>query len=166
MAEKSLHIRIAVPSDEGALLIMLREGHKENGRFSFDDDEVMATIRKATMRDGGVIGIIDGDGDLAASVGLILDHYWYTKDWTVTELWSFVRKPYRQSAYATDLIDFSKWFADGVGLSLGMGIMSTIRTEAKLRLYRRKLTPIGGLFAHGIERDKGPLGTKDFERRH
>ena len=151
------NVRLATPADEQAILAMTREGHAENGIFSYDSDKILAMIQKATQQKGGLIGVIDGDDALAASVCLILDSYWYTKEWCLTEVWAFVSKPYRSRRYYDDLVDFSKWCADDMGLPLGMGIMSTHRTEAKVRLYKRKLTQIGANFMHSLEKAHGPV---------
>jgi hypothetical protein len=143
---------------------MLREGYTENGLFSFSEPRVRKMLARGLhgkpLNDGGglIVGVIDGDGEFAGSIGILFEQYWYSEECSLTELWSFVRKPYRNSSYALDLIEFGKWAADTMGLSFGMGVMSTKRTEAKLRLYKRKLTPIGGYFMWGMNRNHGPLG--------
>ena len=151
------NVRLATPDDEQAILEMTREGHAENGIFSYDADKIKTMIRKATQQKGALIGVIDGDGGLAASVYLLLDCYWYTSEWCLTEVWAFVSRPYRSRHYYDDLVDFSKWCADDMGLTLGMGIMSTHRTEAKVRLYKRKLTLIGANLMHNLEKAHGPV---------
>lgn len=161
---KPENVRGACPGDEAAILDILREGHLENGTFSFSDAKVLEMIKKATQAKGAMIGVIDApDGSIAACTGTLVDQYWYTEtDWVLTELWAFVRKPFRNSRFALDLIEFNKWAADSMGIPLSMGIMSTHKTEAKTRLYRRHLLHIGGFFMWGLERAHGPLAREDF----
>lgn len=157
-------VRIAMPEDELAILEMLHEGHDENGLFSFSDKKALETIKRATERRGGIIGLIDGpDGKPVAAVYLILDNLWYTEKWHLSELFAFVLKPYRASSYATDLIDWAKKISDAMHLPMTMGILSTKRTEAKVRLYRRFMKPIGAFFGHNLKLCDGPIGIAERE---
>lgn len=151
-------VSFARPDDEDEIFKMLLELHQENGVFNVDEQKVREVIRGATQqRDGefGLIGLIRGDR-IEGSVGLTLTQWWYTSDWCLQEHWCFVHVDFRRQNHARRLVDFAKWCADRMSVPLSMGIMSTTRTEAKERLYRRKLTPVGGLFMH---RGDGPIVT-------
>ena len=62
---------------------------------------------------------------------------------------------HRQSEYANDLMDFGKWCAEQLSLPLHMGIISTHRVKAKVRLYQRKIPYVGGYFMHNIPMPDG-----------
>jgi hypothetical protein len=159
------NVRLGVPGDEKAILAMLLEGHDENGLVEADVDKMRGEIAAMVRQDSGafsMIGLIEQDGQLAASVGLTLSQLWYSSEWTLGERWAYVRPAFRDHTdYVTDLINFSKWASDQLGVPLEMGIISTFRTEAKVRLYRRHLKPIGAFFAYGIERANGPLALEE-----
>lgn len=162
--ERPLNVRIAGPQDTAAIYDLLTTRlYHENGVFSVCPEKVIETITHATEGRGGVIGIIEENGEIAASIGMQLGQFWYSEDWHVEELWNFVRKEYRnhignerRSFYAKDLINFGKWFSEQMKMILNIGIISTERTEAKVRLYQRSLTPVGCFFMHNLSAARGP----------
>lgn len=158
MTEKPSNVRIALPKDDLAIFDILRNKlYYENGAFSVDDEKSMRTIQTATKGQGGIIGIIDGkNGEIAGTIGMQLGQFWYSSDWHIEEYWNFVHPSYRKSEYAKNLIDFAKWCAEQMGLILNVGILSTERTEAKQRLYQRRLQPAGMFFFHNLKVSKGP----------
>lgn len=145
------HIRFAFPHDEERLYQFLLELHRENGMFPVSEAMVRDTIRAATNRQGGVVGIIDGpDGRIEASIGMMLEQAaWYTRAVSLNEKWNFVREDCRRTSHAKDLMEFAKRCADELGVELFIGVVSTERTEAKIRLYRRQFEPVGAFFRHG-----------------
>lgn len=157
------NVRLAIPADDQAIFDLLRNKlYYENGAFSVDDEKTMRTIQTATRGEGGIIGIIDGNnGDLAGTIGMQLGQFWYSSDWHVEEFWNFVSPDYRKSDYAKNLIDFAKWCAEKMELVLNIGILSTDRTEAKQRLYARRLQPAGMFFFHNLAVSKGPANIRN-----
>lgn len=162
LTKKPVTVRLATEADEGPLLNLLMAAYAENAIFAVNPEKVLEAIRLGTQRKGGIIGVVDGHGEIAGSVGLLLEQYWYSDEWSVGERWNFVRENYRATSYGRDLIEFAKWSSDEMGLALQMGVMSTKRTKAKVKLYERKMQMIGAYFIHGLDRAAGPLG-KDFQ---
>ena len=161
MTDKPVNVRIATPNDEQELFKLLTEKlYYENGAFSVSPQKVVESIQHATRGQGGIIGIIDGDGEIAGSIGMRLGNFWYSDDWHIEELWNFVGEDYRRSEYAKNLIQFGKWAAETMKLVLNIDIISTHRTEAKVSLYSRQLTPVGCFFMHNLEVAKGPALVK------
>lgn len=160
MTEKPLNVRMANINDEIGIFNLLTDKlWNENGTFSVSPSKVMAFIRSATRGEGGVIGIIDGaNGDIAGVIGLNMGTFWYSDDWHLEEYFNFIKQEYRRSEYAKNLIDFSKWFSEQMKMILNIGIISTVRTEAKVRLYERKLQCVGAFFMHNLHLAKGPIG--------
>lgn len=152
MIQRPKNVLVAMPEDEDQIYNMLTQGlHPENGMFTVAPEKVRHQIKVSTDQQGGVIGLIKQDKKIVASVGLELSQFWYSNQWFVSELWNFVLPEYRKSNYAKDLIDFSKWANESLNMMLVMGIMSTIRTEAKIKLYERRLGKmIGGFFVNGL----------------
>lgn len=165
MTDKPSNVRLAMPEDEDAIFNLLAEGlFNENGAFSLSKEKSRNFIRQAVNHEGGIIGVIEEGGQIVGSIGMNLDSFWYSDDWYISEYWNYVKPQYRKSIgtefkrsdYAKNLIDFAKWCAERMNLVLNIGILSTQRTEAKQRLYQRKLTVAGAFFFHNLECAKGP----------
>lgn len=144
------HIRLATPADEDRLFDFLMLLHEENALFPVSETKVRDVIRLGTQQKGGVIGLIDGaDGTIEASVGLVVDPTWYSNAPCLNELWNFVRADCRRSTHAKDLIQFAKRAAQNLGIPVMMGVISTHRTQAKVRLYERQMECVGAFFIAG-----------------
>lgn len=141
-------VRIATQADEPSVYALLMRLAEENSLAPVNDQKVLDMIRKGTRRDGGVIGIIEVDGQIAASVGLVMTQWWYSASWHVEEVWSFVHPDYRRAKdnYAKSLIQFSRWWGEQLGMPVLMGVLSTKRTLGKVRLYARHIPLVGALF--------------------
>lgn len=144
-------VRIATRADEERIMALCRDLHTENALLPMSEDRVRETIERAFSRDGGIIGVIGRPGEpLRGIIYVIIGRLWYSDDWVLEELFSYVPPEHRRSTYAQDLIDFAKRQADELRLKLMIGIISNERTEAKVRLYTRKLgPPAGAYFVYG-----------------
>lgn len=150
---KPTNVRLARP-DEGDVLYALLMGlHEENGQAPLDPVKTRVEIENMLDPKIGIIGVIDGPDGLEGAVGMILTSWWYTSRPHLSEVFNYVRPDRRKSTHAKHLIEFAKWCADDLGIRLYMGIVTTERTEAKERLYRRQLAHIGGYFMHEPAKD-------------
>ena len=150
MTDLPAAVRFATRADEADLLKMCHELHEENGLFDMDEEAVKDTLNHAFDRKGGLIGVIDGPKGIEASCYLLITTIWYTKNNHLEELWNFVRPPFRRSNHATTMVTWAQYCAEKIGLPLMIAILSNHRTEAKVRLYRRKLgVPAGAFFIYG-----------------
>lgn len=144
-------IRMATAFDEEEIMALCRELHEENGIFPMHDPSVRATLRKAFDKQGGIIGLIGPPGAVEAMMFLLISNTWYTEQWHLEELFSYVRPDYRRSTHAKAMVEWAKRCADEVHLPLIIGIISNERTEAKVRLYQRQLQkPAGAFFVYGF----------------
>lgn len=151
MTPQPASVRVATSKDEEAVYRLLCMAHEENGMCRMDEDRVRNHIKYAIERKGGVIGVIDGPTGLEGCLFMILSQWWYSTDWHLDEMCNFVRPDCRRSTHAKDLINFGKWFAEQMHMPLFIGVLSTHRTEAKVRLYQRQITHGGAVFFHNIE---------------
>ncbi len=144
-------VRYANLDDEEPLMALCRDLHEENGLLSMSEGKVRETLRLALNRERGIIGVIGEPGHaLEGAIVLLLGQQWYSDEWCIEELFSYVPPAFRRSNNAKDLIDFSTGVADEMGIPLMIGILSNARTEAKVRLYQRKLgKPAGAYFLYG-----------------
>jgi len=148
-------VRTAEPKDEAQIFTLLLMLHKENGMFGLNPDKVIAGIRWATERKGGIIFVIDDQNVIAATLGMCITSDWYSDDEYLLERWNFVHPDYRHTNYGRRLIEQSKWChhwfkRQGMLLPFQCGINSFDRTESKVRLYARHMACIGAYFMYGI----------------
>jgi hypothetical protein len=142
-------VRKATQDDADDIYAMLCEMHRENGMFTMSAPRVREILARAFNRGGAVIGVIGPKGKLEASICLLITNIWYSDDFHLEEFWNFVRPDFRKSNNAKELISFAKRCGDEINLPVFIGIMSSIRTQAKIDLYKRQLgDPIGAFFIH------------------
>lgn len=162
MIELPSNVRMARAADASAILDLLVLNHAENGLAPLNVLKVAEDVARGCRQDGAVIGLIEGDTGIEASIGLYIYDWWYSdaKHWT--DHWHFVHPNHRKSTHAKSLITFAKWFAESMQQPVLLGVMSDTRTEGKLKLYGRQLRLIGGIFYHG---PLGPSGAAAHVQR-
>jgi hypothetical protein len=143
-------VRLADVGDLDAILRLCRQLARENALFAMNEEKVRAGIELAVHKNGGVLGVIGNVGEIEGMMMLRVGQFWYTDQFHLEELFSFVPPKYRRSENAKKLVEWGKKMADDLGIPFFVGITSTIRTEAKVRLYRRMLgTWLGCYFVYG-----------------
>lgn len=149
-------VRLAEPSDEAAIYELLAgpEGlHADNPMgVGFSADKVRERIRIATEGRGGLIGVIDGDHELAGAIGLYIDARWYSDEAHLAEYFLFVRPVYRSRGYAALLFGFAKECRERIAAGSGerfpliTTVVSRKRLAGKMRLWARNADLIGGIY--------------------
>ncbi len=144
-------VRLATRDDEPQLMAMCRELHAENGLFKMDEDATIAMLNRAFDRQGGIIGVIDAENEIAAVIYMLLSTFWYSKEDHLEELFAYVRPKHRKPAgHAAALIAFAKECSDRIGIPLVIGVLSNKQMAAKVRMYRKELgMPAGAFFVYG-----------------
>lgn len=141
-------VDLATRADEADLMEMCRLLHAENGLFPIDEDMVRAMLWRAFDGQGGIIGVIRGtDTPIEGVIYILISRFWYSTQTHLEELFNFVHPDHRQPpGRAGALIEFAKECASRLAIPLVIGVVSNERTEAKVRLYQRKLGPPAGAF--------------------
>lgn len=145
-------VRIAVQADEKAIFdLLMTRAAEENALAPVNEFKVLSTIKLATERKGAVIGVIEEQSEIAASVGLIMGQFWYSEQWHYQDLWCYVHPEYRRhrrgnTNFAQMLLQFVKWWGEQAGACVFMGVATTDRTLAKVRLFARQMPIIGAGF--------------------
>jgi GNAT superfamily N-acetyltransferase len=149
MTDKYHGVAFAKPEDAPEVYQMMVAIWNENALFSMNEHK--AALMCASLFDPrtGMVGIIRGPEKIEGAIGLRLAQQDYSDDWYLAECFNYVRPDHRKSDHAKRLILFAKTAAEQLGIPLFIGIVSTQRVEAKMRLYRRQLTPVGGYFMGG-----------------
>ena len=141
-------VRIAAPNDEDDIYNLLMLQHRECGLFNFSDKKVRAVMQSGTRQNGGIVGVVDGENGIEATIGLSITQPWYSEDWHLSELWNFVHPAHRKEGHAAKLVNFSKWCSDNMTIPLFIMAIANKRTEAKVRLYKRMVPMTGTMFLY------------------
>lgn len=117
--------------------------------FSMNETKVQAMLDKAFNQQGAIIGALGPTGAIEGAIFMLISNFWYSNDWHLEELFSYVRPEHRRSTNAKELINFGKRCSDELGIPLVIGVISNDRTRAKVGLYQRQLAdPVGAFFVH------------------
>lgn len=146
------NVRIATAQDEPEILRLMRMAHAEQPIASLSEKKLHSIIELATAKNPkdrkGIIGVIDGPKGLEAYFCAIFSEWWFSDECRIEELSNFVHPDHRKGQHFDALMQFGKWVSEYFGLTLLMGIMASERLIPKIRLYERKIKPLGGLFYH------------------
>jgi GNAT superfamily N-acetyltransferase len=142
--------RLAEPDEIDEVMKLCKRLDLENGRFPTNWVKVYERMQEAVNRRSGIVGVIGRHRKLEAIIYLVMSSFWNTDEVHVEEIFAFVPPEHRRSTHAKLLVEFAKETADSMKMRLFMGVVSTIRTQAKVRLYRRMLgEPVGAYFIYG-----------------
>lgn len=148
---ESFEVRLATPDKINQILDLLALMHEEVHLFPLDREEGIAYVDKLMNKNGGIIGCIEEPNRVSGVIGLVLDRQWYSKQWFLHEMFTFVHPDLRKSTRAKCLLQFAKKCAEDMKLPLVTGITSNYRTAAKIKLYERQFDRMGSFFIHNKE---------------
>jgi hypothetical protein len=155
-------VRSAIPEDKREIWRLFKLLHKENGLSSMSErkvdyhiDRLLNPANIAADDNGprGLIGVIGSPDHLEGVIMLGFGSQWYSDDITLDEYLNFVDPAHRASNHAKTLIAYAKHMVDQIrlthdGLKLVIGVLSTKRAAAKVRLYERQLQVAGCFFVY------------------
>lgn len=149
-------VRIAVPADKEEIFRLLRAAHAESGLFNFDLPKVHWWIDRMLWPERlawddvaprGLVGVIGDEGALEGLAFVVIGTIWYSSSPThIEELTVYVEPQYRPQMHVSALINWMKEQAKIANLPLMAGVVSTERTEAKIRLYSKEMPKVGAVF--------------------
>jgi len=161
VSDSEYTVRLATLADAGAVFSLCVDLHAENALFPIDQEkyqtriaEILATPEEWLALTGnektkfGFIAIAEKRGIPAGAIVVSIEKLWYTEVECLSELFNYVAPEHRRSDCAKRLLGFVKELSDEMGMTLLIGVLSTTRTEAKVRLYGRHFTPVGAFFVH------------------
>lgn len=155
-------VRAAVPEDKQEIWRLFRLLHRENGLSTMSEAKVdyhidrLLNPQNITANDNGprgLIGVIGEVGHLEGVIMLAFGTQWYSEEITLDEFLNFVDPVHRSSDHAKTLIAYAKHMVDQIRLThqnlrLVIGVLSTKRAAAKVRLYERQLSVAGCFFVY------------------
>lgn len=146
-SEKPPVVRAARPEDWDEIMQMCADLHEENGVFDVHWPTVEETIIRGINNDHAMLGVIGKTGSIEAMGYLKFSSMWYSQTVILEELFMYVKPEHRRSPNAKTLLQWAKATRKKLGVRLIIGVISTTKTQAKLKLYERALgAPVGGFF--------------------
>lgn len=149
-AQPLITVRTGTPADVHAVMDLALAACEDNGLTNPNPVKLLSEIWAALNLQNGIMGLI-GDSKLEAGVLLRVDSMWYSDDKTLIERAIFVRPEHRKSgehkvSRVRMLIDFAKKAQEELSIPLVIGILSTQRADAKVRLYERHFGAPAGAY--------------------
>jgi len=148
-------VRTGVEDDFNEVMGMLMRAATENAVVPPDVQKFAEVVWGALIRKTGICGVIgDVGGTLQGAVLLSMGEMWYSRELILEEKIIYVEPEFRaaKGGRARKLAEFAKMTAKELGIPLAIGVMSSTRTEAKIRLYERVFgKPSGVYFLYGAK---------------
>lgn len=142
-------VRTGVEADFNGMMDISLAATRENAVVPPDINKLAETIWGALTRQTGICGVIGPvGGKLEGAVLLSMGEMWYSKELILEEKAIYVDPDFRaaKGGRAKKLAEFAKMTATELGIPLAIGVLSTSRTEAKIRLYERVFGPAAGVY--------------------
>lgn len=144
-----LRVRIGKPEDIHECMDIALMACAENGFLDPNPQRILEHIYSALCQHQGIVGVIGRpNGKIEGAVLIRIGSLWYSDQEVVEEKAIFIHPDYRNAkgGRARRLCEFSKQVADNLGLPLIIGVLSSDRTAAKVRMYQRQFGPPSGAF--------------------
>ena len=151
-------VRFGKPVDEQQIRLLLLLGHFENSIFKCNLQKVDSVVKRMLFtpwlspQDTGLrgcFGVIGPEGGTLEALTMIaVSSQWYTDESHLEEYIVYVHPEHRTKGHGGRLIDWMIELAERMQIPLLTGVISQSRMEAKVRMYRKKLTPVGQFFLH------------------
>jgi GNAT superfamily N-acetyltransferase len=142
-------VRVGVPEDVHAMMALAMAACDDNGLTDADPSKILQEIWSALNRHFGIVGSIgEPNKPIEAAILLRTDQMWYSSELHLVERAVFVHPDYRaaKGGRAARLCEFAKKAASSLGMPLVIGVISSNRADAKVRLYERQFGKQSGAY--------------------
>lgn len=144
-----VHVRIGTPDDVHPMMEIAMLACAENGFANPVPEMLLQHIWAALNLDHGICGIIGEPGaQIEGTVLLRVGTPWYSLDPVIEEKAIFVHPDFRaaRGGRAAKLCEFSRDTSDRLDMPLTIGVLSSARTAAKVKMYTRIMGPPSGAY--------------------
>ena len=145
----SIAVRTGKPEDVHAVMDCALAACEENGLTNPNPMKLLNDIWAALNLDNGIMGLIgEPGGPVEAGILMRIEPLWYTDELSLVERAIFVDPKFRtaKGGRASRLCEFAKDTQRILGMPLVIGVMSSQRTEGKVRLYERHFGKSAGSY--------------------
>jgi hypothetical protein len=149
MSDNDITVRTAIPSEVHEVMRLAIMGAEENSFLPAKVSLILNEVWPAVNSDKGICGVIGPvGGQLEGIVILRIGNIYYSEQPCVEEKLVFCHPEFRaaKGGRARKLCEFSKYVADTLDLPLLIGVCSSERTRAKVKMYERIFGPPAGAY--------------------
>jgi hypothetical protein len=151
-----VEVRTGVVEDFDEVMRLAIEATQENALTQPDMEKLAMPIYGVLSKQiPGIIGVIGPVGkSLEGAILLNIGEMWYSKEQIIEEKAIFVDPEFRSAkgGRARKLAEFAKQVSNELQMPLSIGVLSSSRTAAKMRLYERVFgEPSGVYFLYGAK---------------
>lgn len=140
-------VRVGTQDDVHRVMDLALLACEDNGLVRPNPEKLLQDVWSALSLFQGVCGIVGPhEGPLEGMVLIRMGTLHYSDEMVLQEKAIYVRPEFRSAkgGRANKLCKFSMMLSDELGLPLLIGILSSARTESKVRMYSRMLGPPSG----------------------
>ena len=144
-----IQVRAGTPNDMDSMMAIAMAATEENGLNDPNPIKLLSEIWSSLNLHHGIVGIIgEPDRQIEAAILLRAESLWYADTLSLVERAIFVHPDFRSAkgGRGARLVEFAIQAANTLELPLVIGILSSQRTEAKVRMYRRILGEPSGAY--------------------
>jgi hypothetical protein len=142
-------VRVGVPEDVHAVMAVALRVCEENGYVQANPRKLLDHVWAALNLEHGIMGVIGPvGGPLEGVILLRIGSPWYSDVQVLEEKSLWVHPDHREAkgGRASRLAEFSRKTRESLDIPMTIGILSSERTEAKIRLYTRMFGPPAGAY--------------------
>ncbi len=142
-------VRTGQPDDVDGMMELALAATEENGLTKPNPIKLLNEIWAALNNERGIVGIIGPlAGKLEAAILLRTEELWYSSELTLIERAIFVHPDYRSAkgGRARKLCEFAKQASLALEIPLIIGVLSSQRTDGKIKLYERQFGHSSGCY--------------------
>lgn len=147
--QPDLTIRLATPDDMAEVMSLAIAGAQENAFLDARASLIAQEVWPAVNQDKGLCGAIGKPGGAIEGIVILrIGNLYYSEQPCVEEKIIYVHPDFRSAkgGRARKLCEFSKHVADTLELPLLIGVCSSHRTAAKVKMYERIFGPPSGAY--------------------
>jgi hypothetical protein len=156
-------VRPVRAADCESVVELLALRHSEFGLGRFSPSRTAVVLNAAVTASAPVIvGVIDGDCCIVATIGLSLAQFFDEDDVHLEAVWDYVHPDYRttshenQTGHTAKLHRFAMMSADRLGVPLIAGSPMRAGSQGKIHAYCKHYRPAGAFFTYGGDGWKRP----------
>lgn len=139
-------VRTGNPADVHPLMRVALMACEENSLTKVNPSKLLGEVWASLNLDRGIVGVI-GTDPIEAAILLRVEPLFYSDDLCLLERAIFVNPDYRRGGGRAKLLcEWAKNAAQELSMPLVIGILSSQRVEAKIRLYERQFGEPSGAY--------------------
>lgn len=166
MEDQTLKVRTGTEADVHGVMACALAACEENGLTNPNPVKLLQEVWASLTLQNGIMGLIGEPGQrVEAGILLRIDPLWYSDERVLLERAIFVHPEFRaaKGGRARLLCEYAKNAAHELNIPLVIGILTSQRVEAKVKLYERQFgEPSGAYWIYGAKTGAGAQTLSEY----